>query len=105
MFYGVFFMVASTAQAAWSILVLLRASRLRILAGAIGNGVVIALFIGSRIVGIPFGPEAFRPEELSGLGIAASASELGLVVLALYVARVLFPGAIQPRRGRLRRVI
>jgi hypothetical protein len=85
--YGVFFVCASAAQAAWSVLILLRPSRRLLLYGAFGNLAVVMLFVGSRLIGIPFGPDAFQPEELSMVGIVATGSELLLVALALWMAQ------------------
>jgi hypothetical protein len=85
--YGVFFVCASAAQAAWSVLVLLRPSRQLLQVGAFGNMAVVLLFVASRLIGIPFGPEAFQPEELSVVGVVATGSELALVALALWLVR------------------
>lgn len=83
--YGIFFMCASAAQAAWSVLVMLRPSRGLLITGAVGNVVVVALFLISRTVGIPFGPAAFQPEELNWLGIVATGSEVLLAGMATYL--------------------
>lgn len=85
--YGVFFVCASAAQAAWSVLILLRPSRRLLRLGAFGNLGVVFLFVASRVVGVPFGPEAFRPEELSVVGVVATGSELVLAAMALWLVR------------------
>ncbi|HEX6391973.1 MAG TPA: hypothetical protein VFZ97_00945 [Acidimicrobiales bacterium] len=85
--YGLFFVFASIAQAIWSVLVLTRPGARLLLLGAFGNNAVVVLFIFSRTVGMPFGPEAFRAERLTTPGLIATACELLLVTLACYGAR------------------
>ena len=67
-------------------LVLTRPSPRLLVLGALGNDGVVLLFILSRTVGMPFGPEAFRAERLTTPGIVATACELLLVALACYRA-------------------
>lgn len=83
--YGIFFMIASIVQAAWSILVLFRPSRQLILAGALGNAVVVITFAISRTVGIPFGPDAFKPEAFDALSATVTACETALVAIAAHM--------------------
>jgi hypothetical protein len=91
--YGVFFLCASTVQTAWSILILLRPSRLLLLLGAIGNTMIVVTYLVSRTTGMPFGPEAFQPETFDALSVIATTCEIGLVVLA---TRVLLAGRHNP---------
>ena len=87
--YGIFFMIASALQAAWSILILVRPSRRLILAGATGNAVVVVTFLISRTVGVPFGPDAFRPETFDYLSTVVTVCETALIALA---TRMLYEG-------------
>jgi hypothetical protein len=58
----VFFLVVTPLQIAWALLVQReRAGNPRLLAiGAAGNLAIAATWAVSRVIGIPFGPEAFR---------------------------------------------
>jgi hypothetical protein len=80
--YGIFFMAASVIQAAWSILVLVRPSRHLLLAGAIGNTLVVVTFVISRTIGIPFGPEPFSPESFDALSSIVTACEVAVIAVA-----------------------
>ena len=53
--FGVFFAAAALAQLGWALLVMMRPSRRVWLAGALGNALVIVVWILSRTVGLPFG--------------------------------------------------
>jgi hypothetical protein len=83
--YGVFFMCASALQAAWAIVVLARPSRRLLLFGAVGNAAVVMTYFISRFVGIPFGPDAFKPETYDALSMVATSLEAGLVALSVYL--------------------
>jgi hypothetical protein len=83
--YGIFFTTASAAQAGWSVSILIRPSRRLLLTGAIGNAAVISLYFFSRIIGVPFGPGAFKPETFDALSVAATACEATVVAGALYL--------------------
>jgi len=58
-----------------------------LLAGAIGNGVVIAIWLVSRLVGLPFGPDAFTPEAVSFKDLLATYDEVVVVLLCALVLR------------------
>jgi hypothetical protein len=83
--YGLFFVCASALQAAWSILLLAHPSRSLLVLGAIGNAAVVSLFLISRTVGIPFGPDSFQPEALDGFGIAATGCEVAVLIGASWL--------------------
>ena len=83
--YGIFFLCASTLQATWSILILVRPSATLLLAGVAGNAAVVVTYTVSRAVGIPFGPDAFHPETVNAIGLAATTCELAAEALAAYL--------------------
>jgi hypothetical protein len=56
--YGLFFLAAATVQIAWSWAAANRPSRLLLGAGAIGSAAVVLLWLATRTVGIPIGPDA-----------------------------------------------
>ena len=56
--YLAFFTVVGVAQLAWAAVALVRAPRWWLALGAVGNLVVVATWVVSRTVGLPFGPAA-----------------------------------------------
>jgi hypothetical protein len=78
--FGVFFLAASTAQAGWAVLVISRPSRSVLVVGAAGNAVVIILWTLTRTVGVPVGPEPWRPETIGALDVIATLLELAIVI-------------------------
>jgi len=85
--FGVFFGVLAYAQVGWAWLVYRRPDEQRwLMPAAIGSLAVVALWIVTRSVGLPFGPWAGRPEQLAITDITASLTELvlaGLIVAML----------------------
>jgi hypothetical protein len=77
--FGVFFVGAGIAQLAWSIWVLLRRWRPLFVLGALGNGLIVALWAVARIWGLPLGPEHWEPETV-GFGDSVTAAFELLVV-------------------------
>jgi len=101
--FGLFFALAATLQLAWAATVLVRPSRALLMAGAIGNLLTIGVWLISRTVGIPFGPEPWRPEAV-GLGdVFTSAVELAVAIgVVRLLARGLVGEAQSPRRVAIR---
>jgi len=91
---GLFFIVLTTAQLVVASVVLVRPSRVVLQAAVLVSAVPQALWLCSRTLGLPFGPEVGVPEPF---GLADGASVV-LEVGALAVAVVLIRA-----RGRLRR--
>ena len=79
--YGAFFLASAVAQGSYAAALLSRPGRPLLLLGVGGNLSIVALYLVTRTVGIPFfGPHAW---EVEGVGVAdlfATAAELGLVV-------------------------
>ena len=82
--FGTFFAVAAGAQlgAAW--LLAFRPARPLVAAVALGSAAVICLWLVTRVIGLPVGPEAGATEAVGPLDVLASACEL-VVVLACVV--------------------
>jgi hypothetical protein len=78
--FGVFFLVASTAQAGWAVLLLYRPSRMLVIVAAAGNAAIIALWTTSRTIGLPIGPKPWQPETIGTRDIIATLCELFLVL-------------------------
>lgn len=79
--YGAFFVTVALAQGLFAAAVVLRPGRWVCLAGIAGNLSVVAMYVLSRTSGVSFGPHAGRPEEVGALDMAATAFEVGIVVL------------------------
>jgi hypothetical protein len=78
--FGVFFVVLGGAQLAWAALVWTRPRRSLLVAGAIANAGVVALWLLSRSAGIPIGPEHWSPEAIGFADVVCSAYEVLIVV-------------------------
>jgi hypothetical protein len=89
--YGLFFAVSAAAQLVWAVLVLRRPSRSVLIAGAVGNAVVVLLWLITRITGLPFGPEPLTPESFGWLDVVAAAFEVFLVVSVVMLRRGVLP--------------
>ena len=80
--YGVFFAFAAAAQALFGLAVAMdavpapRARRAVLLAGAVGNALLLAFYVWTRTVGVPFfGPEAGEVEAVAAIDVAVLALE------------------------------
>ena len=79
--YGVFFLVISWAQVIWPAVLLWRPSRLWLWLGIAGNTVVIAVYVASRTVGLPFGPDLHNAESVGALDVVSCVLEFGVIVV------------------------
>ena len=87
--FGVFFGVLAYAQVLWAFVVYRRPGERRwLMPAALVSLAVVALWIATRSVGLPFGPWAGRPEPLAITDITASLNEL---VLAGVIVAMLRP--------------
>jgi hypothetical protein len=77
--YGVFFLVISWAQLIWPAVLLWRPSRTWLWLGIGGNAIVLAVYVASRTVGLPFGPDLHDVEAAGALDVVSCVLEAGLV--------------------------
>ena len=80
---GSIFVLAAALQIAWAIQVLLRPSAGLYRTGAVANGAMIGIWILSRTIGLPIGPEPWMAEPAGTLDVAATTLELLLVAGSL----------------------
>jgi hypothetical protein len=87
--YGAFFLVLTYGQVLWGIALLRKpASDRSLKIGALANLAICVVWLYSRTIGVPIGPDAGRPEAVGTMDVAATLDQLAL---ALYVALVLRP--------------
>jgi len=80
--YGMFFVGAAIGQAAYGPLLIWRRNSVALLhAGIWANTGVLALYVLTRVYGIPLGPHALVVESVGPLDLMSVVSELALVVL------------------------
>ena len=77
--YGVFFLVISWAQMIWPAVLLWRPSRVWLWLGIAGNAVVMTVYVASRTVGLPFGPDVHHAEPVGALDMVSCVLEFGLL--------------------------
>lgn len=85
--YGAFFVAAAAAQLGWSIWILTAPSRLIYMAGALGNALIVGMWIVSRTAGVPIGPDAGEREAAALADVVATTFEAVVVVAAVALSR------------------
>ena len=88
--FGCFFVAAAGFQIAWGVALYRSDGRAWLRAGALVNLGVVLVWLLSRTVGLPIGPEPWTPESVGVLDVVVSVDELLLAGLAL--------GVLAPRR-------
>jgi hypothetical protein len=78
--YGEFFAVAASSQLTWAGLVIFRPRRWVLATGLAGNLAILTLWAITRLVGIPFGPQAGEIEADGALDAIATVLEVALVI-------------------------
>lgn len=86
--YGAFFVAMTLSQSAWSAWVLRGATTRAIWwIGATLNITIVLVWLLSRTVGIPIGPEPWTPERVGLVDVVAGIFELGTAALAMVLIR------------------
>jgi hypothetical protein len=81
--YGVFFIAVGLGQIAWAIAIVIVGTRRSLPFAAAANLLLIVLWVLSRTIGLPIGPQPGQPETFGVLDITASAVEALLVLVAI----------------------
>jgi hypothetical protein len=77
--FGVFFSIVAWFQAVWAVGMIVLPSRGLLLLGLVGNAVVILVWLTSRTVGLPIGPEAGAPEPAAFVDVLSTILETAIV--------------------------
>lgn len=95
---GVFFAAITCLQAVWTVLIFGKPGNRRILAaGAAGTAAIVVVWLISRTVGVPFGPEPWVPEPVGAADVISTLDELIALGLLLATLSLQRPGGIQLR--------
>jgi hypothetical protein len=78
---ALFFLVVGWAQAMWAIAFVMRPGDALRMIGAAGNALVVAIWLVSRTVGLPFGATPWQPESIGLADLFATGFELALCAL------------------------
>ncbi|MCX6509255.1 MAG: hypothetical protein NT081_00355 [Actinobacteria bacterium] len=98
--HGWFFLLIAAYQCAFAVLIVARPRRWVWASAIIINVGIIATWVVSRTVGLPFGPEALRSEVFSAPDIVSSIVE-GVIILLAVIA-LAFPALLtRPSRERI----
>jgi hypothetical protein len=84
--FGLFFAALAAWQAAWGVLLYRYPSEAGLITGAGVNTGVALLWLVTRTVGLPIGPERWTPEGVGPLDVAATVDELAIAALGLALA-------------------
>src|SRR5215469_12244116 len=98
--YGVFFLVISWAQLIWPVIALWRPARPWLWLGIAGNAIVILVYVASRTIGLPFGPDLHQVESAGALDVVSCL--LGAALIAGCAALIWRPSLLEravARRG------
>ncbi len=85
--FGWLFVIAAWFQACWALAMVSSGTRRVALAGAVVNIALVAVYLWTRLVSVPVGPEAGEPEAATLLGGAVLIFEVLIVAAALSVVR------------------
>src|SRR5438128_9323698 len=89
-YHGAFFAATAWLQLAWAVAIVVKPSRRLLLAGVIGNLVIAEVWLVSRTIGIPFGPESGIAEPVAFADVLCTILEVGIVVGSLALLRPRF---------------
>lgn len=85
--FGAFFIAIAAAQLAWGIAVWRRPTRRTLRAGAALNLGLVGVWLGTRTVAVPLGPDAGEREAVGVHDVFVTLDELFIAVVALALLR------------------
>jgi hypothetical protein len=84
---GIGFLTAGVLQIGWGAAMVALDSRRLLLAGAAGSLLFVGVYIMTRTIGLPLGPDAFKPETFGAADLLCCALELPVAGGAYLLAR------------------
>jgi hypothetical protein len=84
--FGILFVVAATLQFAWAAVAYRRPVRSVLWAGALLNAGIALVWLWSRTLGLPVGPDAGTPEPVGRLDAASTVDEILVAVISCWLA-------------------
>jgi hypothetical protein len=78
--FGIGFLVLGLFQLVWAVTVMVKANAPVLVVGLVVSALTVAVWVVSRTVGLPIGPEAGEPEAIGMLDVTATVLE-GVMVL------------------------
>ncbi|MGA8258330.1 MAG: hypothetical protein WB767_17310, partial [Nocardioides sp.] len=84
--FGVFFLLVACAQVTWSAALLHQPRRSLLVAGIVGNGVLLAVWVLTRVAGLPLGLMSER-HPVGGWDVVCALWELAVVVTCVRLLR------------------
>jgi Kef-type K+ transport system membrane component KefB len=86
--FGLFFAVLGPLQILWGVAAYRWPRRDVLAVGAAASLAVVALWIASRTVGLPIGPEPGQPEAVGVVDVLSSADEVALALLVVALLKL-----------------
>jgi hypothetical protein len=86
--YSGLFAALAVTQLAWAVCIYRSPARGRLAAGVALSAAVVLVWLVSRTAGVPFGPEAWSPEQPGPLDVAATLDEAAIAVIGLRILRL-----------------
>ena len=89
-YHGSFFAATAWLQLAWAVAIVVKPARKLLLAGIVGNLAIAQVWLVSRTIGIPFGPNSGNAEAVAFADVLATILEVGIVLGSLALLRPQF---------------
>lgn len=85
--FGAFFLATAVAGIGYAVWVLARPARWLLRAGVVANVGIVALWLSTRLIGLPLGPDAGQTEAFGVMDLVASSAEICAAVAAVMLLR------------------
>jgi hypothetical protein len=103
--FGLFFAGLGWYQALWALLYVLRPAVLTGLTAVLVNGGAVAMWVWTRTIGLPIGPEAGKVEAIGAPDLAATAFEVAMVLALAWLIANKTSGSGEPSTSSSARVL
>lgn len=89
-YHGSFFAAIAWLQLAWAVAIVMKPSRKVLIAGIVGSLVIVEVWLVSRTIGIPFGPNSGQSEPVAFADVLSTILEGGIALGSLALLRPSF---------------